>query len=182
MADPAPCPRCRTPLPDTAINVANPQPCPTCGAEVQAELYPAAFRPLRIGQSGETILVEGEASCFYHPQKRAAVPCAWCGRFLCALCDVELKGEHICPACFEGGRRKGKLADLENRRTLYDSVALHLAIIPFFFTGVAAIAVAIYAWKKPQSLLRRSRVRLWLAIVFGTVQTAIWAFAILRES
>ena len=79
------------------------------------------------GSIGEAIVVEGEAACFYHPGKRATVPCGVCGRFLCALCDLELNGRHVCPACLETSRRKGDLRNLDTRRMLYDSAALSLA-------------------------------------------------------
>ena len=182
MLELATCPHCQMLLPEDAINQGVLKACPSCGVQVGIELYPAAFKPQRLGQAGEAILVEGEASCFYHPQKRAAIPCAWCGRFLCALCDVELKGEHICPVCLEGGRRKGKLTDLENRRTLYDTLALHLSLFPFLITGPAAIGVALYAWKKPTSILRRSRLRLYLAVFLGLAQTAGWIILMMQDS
>src|SRR5882672_11172949 len=98
------CPRCHTILPEQVINTGTVDPCPACSIPIQVEVFPAFFKPVEPGSAGETILVEGEASCFYHPKKRASVPCGSCGRFLCALCDVELKGGHICPTCLETGQ------------------------------------------------------------------------------
>src|SRR6266446_3552655 len=124
------CTRCHTPVPESFFNHAAPAPCPGCGSPLEVEIFPALFRQIAEGKSGETILVEGEASCFYHPQKRAVIPCASCGRFLCALCDVELNNEHLCPVCLETGRRKGNLTQLESKRMLYDSTALMLSVVP----------------------------------------------------
>ena len=76
------------------------------------------------------MLVDGEASCFYHPAKKAVLPCESCGRFLCAVCDVEMNGQHLCPACLASGKKKGRLKQLENRRTLYDSLALGRRRLP----------------------------------------------------
>src|SRR3954463_6063163 len=126
----ATCPKCQMPLPESAINAGQIEKCPACPAQVEAILFPAVFKKPDSGKPGETILVEGEASCFYHPQKRATIPCAICGRFLCALCDVELNDQHLCPGCLDTGRKRGKLVQLETRRTLHDSSALVLSVIP----------------------------------------------------
>lgn len=177
------CPKCRTPLPEFLFNQGEPAPCPACDARVQVEVFPALFKQIAEGKAGETILVEGEASCFYHPQKRASLPCAACGRFLCALCDVELNGEHLCPTCLETGRKKGKLAQLETKRVLYDSTALLLAVFPLVIfcawwaslvTAPAAIILAVYSWYQPPSILPRTRLRSWLAILFGLIQITAW--------
>src|SRR5437763_8952566 len=149
IAASATCPRAGMPWPENAINLEVPEACFSCGAQVLVRLYPAAFKRLEPGKAGEAIVVEGEASCFYHPAKRASVPCATCGRFLCALCDIELNGQHVCPVCLESGKQKGKLSELENKRTLYDSAALSLTILPLLMwpitllTAPAAVVLAI---------------------------------------
>lgn len=177
------CTKCRSPLPEFSFNQGAPAPCPGCNALVQVEVFPALTRKVAEGKPGETILIEGEASCFYHPQKRATVPCAACGRFLCALCDVEINDEHLCPACLETGRKKGKLTQLETKRILYDSSALMLAALPLLLfclwwisivTAPAAIVLAIYSWYQPSSILPRSRVRSYLAIGLGLAEVAGW--------
>ena len=135
--------------------------CPGCGDPLQVEVFPALFRRC-LPVKGETI-IESESSCFYHPQKKAVVPCQGCGRFLCALCDCELRGQHFCPACLEVGQ-KGKIKSLENQRTLYDGIALSLAILPlliFYFTMVTApmaLYVAIRYWNAPRSIVHRTKI------------------------
>jgi hypothetical protein len=125
-------------------------------------------------------MVEGESSCFYHPQKKAVLPCDGCGRFLCALCDCQLNGQHFCPACLEAGKSKGKIKSLDSQRTLYDSIALSLAIYPlliFYFTLITApmvLFVAIRYWKSPASLVHRSKIRFVVAIIFALLQIAGW--------
>ena len=91
--------------------------------------FPCAVPAATRGRRGEAVMVEGESSCFYHPQKKAVVPCQGCGRFLCALCDCGLHGEHFCPACLEVGRQKGRITRLESQRTLYDAIALAVAVL-----------------------------------------------------
>src|SRR6185369_8347066 len=110
------------------------------------------------------------------------VPCDVCGRFLCALCDVDLNGQHVCPACLTSGKQKGRLTHLENRRVLYDNIALGLALLPIvlgplaLFTSPAAIYVVIRYWNAPSSILPRTKARMILALVFAplTFGLAAW--------
>src|SRR5215472_15595335 len=106
------CPKCHGWLLEGVFNRQDLAPCPTCRTPVQVEVFPAFFRKTDAGPGAEAVMVEGESSCFYHPQKKAVTPCAACGRFLCALCDCELNGQHFCPACLETGRTKGKIKSL----------------------------------------------------------------------
>jgi hypothetical protein len=174
------CTKCSTPLSSSVVNLPEPAPCPGCENLLRAEVFPAFFRDTQRGNAGELALQEGEATCFYHPQKTAHVPCDACGRFICALCDVELHGEHLCPSCVEAGRRKGKIVTLESRRTLHDSIALSLAVLPFIvwpitiLTAPGAIIYSFVAWKKPGSLAPRSKVRFVIAIILGLLTLAGW--------
>jgi hypothetical protein len=129
------------------------------------------------GETGERILTEGEASCYYHAQKKAILPCNRCGRFLCALCDFELNGEHLCPSCLESGKQKGQLERLQRDRVLYDDIALALAVWPMilmcglsFITAPAALFVAIRHWHAPNSIVRRGKTRYVVAIVLAVLQ------------
>jgi hypothetical protein len=178
------CPQCRASWPTDPAALAALSHCPACNSHVQVEVFPAFTRPVAVGAVGEAIVIEGEAACFYHPQKRAAVPCGICGRFLCALCDLELNGQHVCPNCLETGRKKGQLENLDTRRTLYDSAALTLALVGPLLCGWGAIplaplaiGVAIYSWRKPGSLIPRTRFRSVLAIVLALAEL-IGAFLI----
>ncbi len=68
-------------------------PCRHCGRFIQAEVFPALIRPPEV-HSGE-VLLEKEASCFFHDNKKAALSCGICGRFICSLCDIEFDGRHL---------------------------------------------------------------------------------------
>lgn len=150
--------------------------CSGCGSSVRVLAFPAALTPVAAGKTGDLILVDGEASCFYHSEKKAVLACSYCGRFLCSLCDVEMNGEHLCPPCIESGKKKGKLKNLENHRVRYDDVALALAILPMLFSCLVALTapiamyVAIRYWNAPGSIIPRSKVRFVIAIIFATVQ------------
>jgi hypothetical protein len=174
------CSKCKTPLLETAFNLETLTPCPGCSSPLQVQVFPALFRRFTPGRGGEAIMEESEASCFYHPQKKAVQPCEGCGRFLCALCDCELKGQHLCPSCLEGGRKKGKIKSLENRRVLYDSAALALAVYPMLiiyftlFTAPISIFVAIWHWNTPTSIIHRTKIRYVIALIIATLQILGW--------
>jgi hypothetical protein len=174
------CPRCRGMLPGTMVNTGALADCPNCGRALDLRVFPAQFRRDQGGSTGEVIMVDGEASCFYHPQKRAALPCDSCGRFLCSLCDVDLNDKHFCPSCIDSGQKKGKLAQLENKRVLWDSAALGLAVIPIIvwfitlITAPAAIILGVIAWKKPSSVVPRTRIRIYLAFLVAAAQITAW--------
>lgn len=174
------CPKCKAALLNHAFNQDALTPCAACNTPLQIEIFPALFRPVEAGRTGEVVLVEGEASCFYHPQKKAVLPCQSCGRFLCALCDCEHLGRHLCPTCLETGRSKGKIPSLENKRLRYDNLALALALLPmllFYFTIITApmtLYVVIRHRKAPLGLTQRSRTKLLIAAVIASLQIAGW--------
>ena len=178
------CPRCNAWLLDEVLNQPGLSPCPACGVPIQIEVFPALFRRMQPGQSGEIIMVEGESSCYYHPQKRAVTPCQGCGRFLCALCDCELHGQHFCPACLETGKTRGRIKNLENQRTLYDTIALALAIYPMItvyftlLTAPATLFVSVRHWNSPQSIVRRTKIRFIVAMVLAVAQITGWVLIV----
>src|SRR6187549_347010 len=102
------CSRCQALLPVASYRNDEMVPCPSCSSALQVYAFPALFRPVEAGKTGDLVIVDGESSCFYHPEKKAVVTCSYCGRFLCALCDVDFNGEHLCPPCIESGKKKGK--------------------------------------------------------------------------
>jgi hypothetical protein len=176
MQSAADCPRCGTALLPAQINTLVPERCHACNGTVFAVVFPALLRPVDTGRRAEAVLQEGEASCFYHPGKQAAASCANCGRFLCTLCDIELAGEHLCARCIEAGKKKGKLKNLQNRRVLYDDIALSLSVLSFllcylvFIGAPVALYIAIRHWNSPGSLLPRTKVRYVAAIVISVAE------------
>ena len=122
--------------------------------------------------------------CFFHPENRAAVSCDRCGRFICAVCDMQLGVRHLCPTCLSSGLGAEKLPELVVRRFLWADTALLIGIVPLLFfiffpafivTGPAAVFCAVFGWKRPGSLPRGRRH--WAAVVGligGLVQLTIW--------
>jgi len=144
------------------------------------EVFPALFRPTEAVHSGEALIAEGEASCFYHPHKKAAALCSACGCFLCKLCETDLAGRCLCPSCIDKGRSSEDIETLVTHRTLYDSLAFSLAILPMLFfpvtviTAPASIYIAIRFWKRPGSILPRSKLHFVFAIIISLAQIAGW--------
>jgi hypothetical protein len=170
------CSKCATPLPVEYLNVPQLSPCLGCAAEVRGEIFPAYFREEVKGSSGEAVVIDSEASCFHHPQKRAVVVCVACGRFLCGLCDVELESSHYCPECLHTAQKKGDLKSIDNSRRLTDELAFHLSLLGLFIfyfsiiTAPLAIYFAVKHWKSPLSLVRSSRWRYVVAIMVASLQ------------
>lgn len=174
------CSVCHTPFAAARCASGEPFRCHHCAVKLQAELYPAILRHLREpGQIG-ALAADGEASCFYHQDKQAAKVCSSCGRFLCTLCEIDLAGHCLCPLCLEQGRQTEQIASLVNKRVLHDSIALSTALLPLLawpltvITAPVALFLSITAWNKPNSILRRSKVRLVAALVFSGLQLLGW--------
>ena len=174
------CTNCISPLSKEMINSGSAIACPTCNSLIRADVFPAVYRSLPMGHSGEMLQMSNEAGCFYHPGKKAVTPCSACGRFVCALCDVALNGRHLCPACFEKGKSKRKIKNLENHRTCYDTIALMVATVPFLFyfitlfTAPLAIYLTVKHWNSPCGIIPRTRIRFILAFFIAGLQIAAW--------
>ena len=174
------CGKCKRPLslplPEATVRSV----CPSCAAAIQVRAFPALLKGVEPGKAGKSVLVDDESSCFYHPTKRAEILCDACGRFLCSLCDIEFHGDHLCPVCFEKGSQKGKLERLQNKKILYDELALFLAIVPILFycitifTAPAALFIVVRYWNKPLSVVRKNRWRFVVAAVFALLELLLW--------
>jgi hypothetical protein len=178
------CTQCTKPLNTATYNSGRPEKCPSCGASLIVYAFPALYKFVSEGAPAETLLVDSEASCYYHPDKKAVIPCSICGRFLCALCDVEFNEKHLCISCLESSRKNKKVRNLENHRVLYDSIALWISIIPmlvFYFTIITApfaIFMVFRYWKAPSSIIPRTKLRFIVAFIFSGAQIAGWTVGI----
>ncbi len=189
MTAPVPlnCPKCQGTVTEPLSHPGAPKPCRACDRPLEGLVFAAYFRPPATGKSAEAVLAPEDAGCFYHPQSRAQVPCDVCGRFLCALCDVDLNGQHLCPACLSSGAKKKSGPSFDSSRLLYGQLALLLCFLPILcfspatiITAPLAVFFAIYGWNKPQSLTSPSRVRYILALLLGLAQIAIWGILLLN--
>lgn len=160
--------------------------CPTCATGLSVTLFPALFRSQATIDTQSLAAAEGEASCYEHAGKRAVALCNRCGRFLCALCEVEVDAKIWCPTCLTSGDPRNQIQALEKQRTLFDSIALALATLPillFFypsiFTAPVVVYLAIRYWKKPSSLIPRGKWRFVVALVVVLLELGIVVLAII---
>jgi hypothetical protein len=147
------------------------QDCPYCQKRLAISVWPVVRQ-----NSNATAALSDQATCFFHPDKVFQACCQQCGRFVCALCDLQLGAEHVCPVCFESGRAEtgaeASKAVWRYRDVLYDSIAVTAgwAWIIVWPTFVAAIPAVIFLHvkyrKAPRSyLIPRSGWRFWSAYV-----------------
>jgi hypothetical protein len=145
------------------------QKCPYCEKQLQIRVWPVVRQ-----STNAAAALSDQATCFFHPDKAFQACCQRCGRFVCALCDLQLGAEHVCPTCFERGRAgtgadAGK-AEWRHRDVLYDAIALTIGWgwILFWPVIAAAIPAVIYLHvkhrKAPRAyLIPRSGWRFWAA-------------------
>jgi len=174
------CPNCRTIQSPDRLNTGELFACPNCKTRMGADLFNAFYRPADPAPAQGHVQEQGQAECYNHPGRPAEVACAHCGRLLCALCAVELDGHSLCFDCVKAGREERQAARLDTRRTHHDSLALTLATVPMLFlfptivAAPAALYVALRYWKRPPTILPRSRWRYIVAIGLAVAQIAGW--------
>lgn len=177
------CPACDAALPVAGSGPGAGHPCPNCGISAETWIFPSLYTAgANLARASDSL--PGESACFHHPGRVAVVACGDCGRFLCALCDLDLGDRHVCPACLHTEHRNGGPAGRRMARIVqYDGLALALAVIPplsvflwFFslFTAPAAVFLAIRFWRRPMSLLPRTRIRFVVALIAGLATIVGW--------
>ncbi len=143
-------------------------------------VFPAFYRRSQ-GARGESISTGQEASCFYHPTKKAAFSCDGCGRFLCALCEIKVGQGHLCPSCLANVGKENKPTELDTSRVLYDWMALVLAVVPAIITPLLTFYLAIRHWNAPGGLIKPASPTVWtIACVLGAVQLVVWCVVFAR--
>lgn len=157
--------------------------CNQCSTSSAILAFPP--RPSGPVTSHAAAALEGQTTCFFHPDRAASVPCDRCGRLVCALCDFRIGSRHLCPTCVGSGL-EGKLTELIRSRVRWSSISLLCGVAPLLFglflwptlpfTGAAAIFFCFYGWKKPGSLVRGPQK--WAAVIgalLGLLQIAVSA-------
>ena len=137
------CTNCKSTLP-TNIGSLEAVGCPSCGKELDLHVFPAFFRQLTAARE-QKLSLDGESDCYVHSGKKAEHVCDMCGRFMCALCDLELDGQHLCPSCLNSGREKGKLEKLKRDVMRYDHLALTISLV-MIFLWYFAVFISPYIW------------------------------------
>lgn len=152
--------------------------CRRCGAELMAESYPALLQAGPRGETAKAVLMDDQASCYNHPHKKAVVPCDDCGRFLCSLCQTQLGGKQLCPACYEAAMGQATAgASGHNSIFKYDSLALLFAVLPTIITPVISVFLVLFYWRRPRSILPKGRWKAIAALVLALGQIAFWCLS-----
>ncbi|PTX97280.1 hypothetical protein DB346_19940 [Verrucomicrobia bacterium LW23] len=168
------CFSCNSELPREALNTAEPVPCSHCTQPLQSYIFPAQFRVDSVTASEAA--VADDSTCFYHPDKRAAVCCDQCGRFICSLCDLEFEGRHVCPACMNNATEKAVKSTLKNESFNCDWFALLLGAFGQCFcilTGPATCVLVVLYWNamSPYTSPAWYRTRMIIAMILGILTT-----------
>lgn len=174
------CPYCHALLPTERVAAGAGFECPACAHVVEVHVFPALARSDKVDRGELARAQDGEASCFYHPGRKAARICDGCGVFICDLCDLDMGKQHLCPTCLEKGRTGAKITPVKREAILYDGLALGLSLMPFTlllyfalpFSAPAAIYFGIRYWNKPRSIIPRGNWRIILAILIASLQLA----------
>ncbi|MEM9445028.1 MAG: hypothetical protein AAGA18_06720 [Verrucomicrobiota bacterium] len=183
------CRKCGVLLKGGSILDGSYEACPSCQASSRLKVYPAYFDKIEKGKLGQKALGDKEATCYFHPDRKAVAICDECGKFVCELCaipdplanDGASEGV-LCPECYSrklesSGRRGGR-----EEVFLYDGMAVSLAVVPLIppiciimywaiiFTAPAALFLSIAYWGKTRHFMPRSKIRNIVAIVFSLLQ------------
>ena len=179
------CTACNADLNMDLINTPDLIPCVQCGSLIRAVVFAALFRERPAPALGETIILDDEASCFYHEDKKAVIPCTSCGRFLCALCDIDIDHQHLCPVCLQRVTQDKESECFENESIQYDNIALAVAVLPLlmlFLTIITApltIYLVIRHWKTPTGPLPRTKIRFVLAFLIALTEIIAWGMVLI---
>ena len=152
-------------LPETAG--ARSVPCRNCRFRVRVWVFPALHRA-QDASAGQPLLEEGHSSCMNHPDKRAVSVCEACGKFMCALCEVDWNGERLCPGCIQHRRESDSDRTLRAEFIHYDSIALAIAIFSIlmsFFSGLIAPAALYIGWRYWRAPLRPVPHGRWIMVI-----------------
>jgi hypothetical protein len=141
---------------------------------------PRVARARLVPETGE------DATCFFHATNQADAVCEGCGRFLCEVCAVDFGGSTLCPACI--ATKKANPARAAGSRWMFDGIALLFALLPMLMiwptllTAPAVLALVVYGWGKPNSVLPRVRWRFVLAGLVALAQIAGWTLVFIMAA
>jgi len=145
--------------------------CPGCKETTELYLFPAAETKTSAAGRSTQSFSEDEAVCFNHESRKATVICEGCGKFLCALCDVEWEYRHLCSQCIT--REQAQNDNPEAKRLYYrhDVLALcflAMTILMWFLSFVfypVALILIVMGFRKPMSAMPRRRWLLYLTFL-----------------
>lgn len=172
------CPKCKTMLVLEGDQASHQLVCRYCQSKLFFNVYPAITVEAEQGKEAEKVVLDEDASCFFHEDKLAVVTCDQCGAYLCNLCDIPVEGNHYCSTCFK--KAKEGFASMKNRTILYDDLCLFVALISFvmwpvtLITAPAVFIASIVFWKKVETPYPRWRWRFVMAMFVSLLTMIGW--------
>jgi len=176
------CPFCKRKIPPSFYNLELGETflCPRCKRTLAIYAYPALYKKKEIRVEAKAASLD-DATCYYHPKKKAEEVCDNCGRFLCGLCVLPLGEQNLCSACLEIQRSKSDGSfELQPSQIRKDKLAVALVILPLLFwpftlfTAPAALVVVIRNWNKKFFFAQNSRLSFSFAFIFALLQCIGW--------
>ncbi len=180
------CFKCSEALNEESLNTGTLDECISCGTEQTAWTFPALYAEIKKGEVGERAIEEDESTCFYHEKRKASVVCDGCGKFLCALCDLEIHNGHFCPNCADTGKatkeKKKDTSTNENSNYLYGTLALILSVFPILLllTQIMALTICAVYWKKTSSKVSNQKRLMVIASVISVLWIGFWTIVFLE--
>ena len=150
--------------------------CRYCKTSFEFRPFPALHAPR--AKVAARVAITDDAVCFFHADNTADAVCESCGRFLCTVCAIRFTGKKLCPSCI--ALAKNTETKAIDSRILYGGIALSTAVVPLFLwpftviTAPVALCFAIIGWRRPGSLVGKSRVRLIIAGSLAILQIGAW--------
>lgn len=142
------------------------------GSNHSIYLFPAVIRSSSSANM-ETIMQDGQASCFFHKDSPATALCDVSGRMICDLCKTEWNGKTVSMSALQSLLKNDRSAENVTSRTNWDTIALTLVLLPILigplmvFTAPIALAICLFKWRDGStSIVRRSR---WRYVVAGMI-------------
>jgi hypothetical protein len=130
---------------------------------------------------------EGEAACYYSPNRKATKDCSHCGVLMSDVWAAQWGAKSICLKCLEHLREKAKDKGFQTGVTRWDSIALICALIPFtlifywaaVLTAPTALVLSLWHWNSPRGVVPVGRWKLIVALLLSLAQVAgmLWGLA-----
>ena len=137
------CPSCGAQLPALDAQGRLSGRCSACKTNILVAAFPRALDAQLQGQPAELRVDEEQSACFFHPKAVAADACGKCGRFLCAVCDIEVAGSHFCSECLERAEVQVSEPFLVQKLERYDIGAVSAFSLIFSIPTVVAVIVGL---------------------------------------
>ncbi len=117
--------------------------CDICRLEVRAELFNTIAPVIHSPE----IATNEDATCVYHPHKKAVTLCQGTGNFICALCAVEVKGKTYSVQYLESNAGKKAADEITNRYLARpDRVVANILIALFIPYADAVVFILFPLW------------------------------------